>query len=171
MSCTRFWFHSKRIEGWTAAHEGCDNIYWLPGVIVRLSTYGRMHSGSIEFSFDSQSNGQPCTVEEWCDENNAVQPAQRVKSYTSAGWTNSLCSSRRSHTASFSVEPTTKHISGIFDREDKQLINVLSETGAFSPSALCNACVRCESVHATWGSCRDGANPEKVPRRPERTLG
>jgi hypothetical protein len=86
--------------------------------------------GTIKFSFDSQLNGQPCTVERWCDEKNSVEPARRVNTYTSGGLTITLTSGVRSHTSSFSVEPTTEHISDILDRDDKQVINVLSEAGA-----------------------------------------
>lgn len=110
MSVRIFSFCSKRQEGWCGAHEGCHAKYWLPGcAVVRVSTYGRRHMGWIQFSFTSQADGQPCTAEEWCDDANVVRYARSVRSYTSAGLTISMATSGRSHSASFSVEPTTEH--------------------------------------------------------------
>lgn len=137
MSSKTFPFSSSRQEGWTAAHEGCRGIYWLPGVLVSLSTCGRRHSGSIHSSFTSQTSNQPCTVEEWCGENNTVKPARHVKNYTSAGLSISLASLGRSHGAGFSVEPTSEHILDVrardvhcvFRTHDKHITNVLAEPG------------------------------------------
>lgn len=103
-------FHSTRQEGFGPAHEGHDHTYWLPGVAVRVSTYGRRHGGCIEFSFVDKE-GHPVTAQEWCREARVVQAAKAVKvhlkgTYTSAGLSIRLETDGRSHGADFSVEPT-----------------------------------------------------------------
>lgn len=106
----RLSFGSRRHEGVSysaGAYEACHDVYDIGGrVFISLSTYGRMHGGTITIRFHD-AFGQRCSYKEWrrCTWKPLKKrhKLEEGKSTFLRGLAISLSSSGRSHSASAEI--------------------------------------------------------------------
>lgn len=115
-----FHFSSTQQYG-SGAYQGYRAAYRLPGVAVLLRTSGRIHGGSMTFSF-TNAEGTDCTAAEWVKEQRAVKPSWDLQLYESAGLKIQLQTYGRAHTGRFDVEVEP----GLSEAEDSSMRPTLS---------------------------------------------
>lgn len=132
MSSTKtFYWASSQHDGGIGAYQACKTQYHLPGVVIKLSTYGRSHQGYLSFSFTDEQ-GAECTAGKWASERRTVKAAQDVESFESDGLCIRLRSFGRSHIAKFSVQPVMEELCNRWrtsGRDADKVVDVLTAEG------------------------------------------